>query len=45
MTTNNIFIKACASNIPKINIYMINDYIKNSDCFNDPELRGSKAQK
>lgn len=43
--TSKTFIKACGSNIPKINIFMVNEYLKNNDCFNDPELKGSKVQK
>lgn len=37
------FVKADSGNIPKIDIFMVLNYIKNDDRFNDPEVRNAKA--
>lgn len=37
------FVKADSRNLPKIDIFMVLNYIKNDDRFNDPEVRNVKA--
>lgn len=38
------FVKADSGNMPKIDIFMVLNYIKNIDNrFNDPEFRNAKA--
>jgi len=39
------YVKGTSINLPKLNIFSVTQYIKNNDCFNDPEVRGSKAQR
>ncbi|XP_058789699.1 uncharacterized protein LOC131663353 [Phymastichus coffea] len=36
------FLKADSGNLPKVNIFMVLNYIKNDDNFNDPEVRNAK---
>lgn len=37
------YVKADSGNLPEINAFMVFDYIKNDDRFNDPELRSAKT--
>jgi len=37
--TNN-FVKATSENLPKVDMFAVNNYIRTNDCFNDPEVRG-----
>lgn len=39
------YVKGTSINLPKLDIFSVTQYIKNNDCFNDPEVRGSKAQR
>ena len=41
----NKFVKATSENLPKVDVFAINNYIRTNDCFNDPEVRGCKAQR
>ena len=36
------YVKADSRNLPKVNIFMVLDYVKNYERFNDPEVRNSK---
>ena len=36
------YVKADSGNLPKVNIFMVLDYVKNDERFNDPEVRTSK---
>ena len=36
------YVKADSGNLPKVNIFMVLDYVKNDERFNDPEVRNSK---
>lgn len=42
--TFKMFIKDCTSNIPKVNIIMVSEYLKNNDYFNDSGLMTQKLK-
>lgn len=37
------YFKGSSINLPKIDIFSVTQYIKNNDCLNDPEVKGSKT--
>lgn len=37
------FIKAKSDDLPKVDIFMIGEFLKNDDRFNAAEIRGAKA--
>ena len=39
------YVKADSVNLPKVNIFMVLDCVRNDEKLNDPEVRNSKMKK
>jgi hypothetical protein len=37
--------KANSRNLPKVDVFMIGEYLKKNDCYNIAEIQGVKAQR
>jgi hypothetical protein len=45
MSADERFIKADSKNLPKVDVFMIGEYLNKNDCYNVAEVQGVKAQR
>jgi hypothetical protein len=45
MSADERFVKADSRNLPKVDVFMIGEYLNKNDCHNVAEVQGVKAQR
>jgi hypothetical protein len=45
MSADGRFVKADSRNLPKVDVFMIGEYLNKNDCYNVVEIQSVKAQR